>query len=841
LVRGEWRRYTNTLQFDDTNVTDDGTILDVLSVNVQENNERCPINYVTPPGVVREQLYNNNTIINQNEQSLSLRVSGDGLEAEDSRAVFKNVSLDMRQFKKLKMFLHAESLQNETTLGDDQMVGFIRFGNDFTDNFYQVEIPLKVTVPSRSSAANCSPLSAESVWPEDNQIDLSLALLTQLKIQAMSIDLSTLPLDGIYYQDEDELDQSAASKSNKLRIGIKGNPNFGLVRTLMVGVKNRETMQSIKGEVWFNELRLADMDNNGGMAAVLNVDTNFADFATVSATGRKSTIGFGSLEQGPNERSREDIQQYNFVTNMNLGKLLPAKWGINLPFNYAIGEEVITPQYDPFNQDIKLQQLLDNTADADVRENYRNRAVDYTKRSSINFIGVRKQRAAEQKQRIYDVENFTFSQSYNEVERHDYEIENYQDQQSSSSVDYAYTFQSKPIEPFKNSKLMKKNDYWKMLSDFNFNYLPSNITFSTNINRQFNTQQFRQIEDIEGIGLDPLYRRNFSFNYQYGFNYNLTKSLKFSYIASSSNIVKKYLNEDNEPIDDFSIWDSYLNVGDPNQHMQQLIVNYEIPINKIPLFSFVKANYSYTGDYNWQRTSNALSDIIIDGENYNLGNTVQNARSNNLNASFNMEMLYKYLGLTKTTQKFGSKPKVALPKPGEKIVNTNKQDANGSPFVDGLKGILTSVKNIQFNYTENSGTVLPGYTPGIGFFGSSKPTLGFIFGSQQDVRYEAAKKGWLTLYDNFNQNFTQVTNKTLKASANIDLFPDFKIDLNADRSYSENYSEQYDVSSDGTYNSLSPYSYGLFSISTVLIKTSFSASDENSSIAFSDFRKNRLT
>jgi cell surface protein SprA len=43
------------------------------------------------------------------------------------------------------MFLHAESLQNETVLRDDQMVGFIRFGNDFTQNFYQIEIPLKVT------------------------------------------------------------------------------------------------------------------------------------------------------------------------------------------------------------------------------------------------------------------------------------------------------------------------------------------------------------------------------------------------------------------------------------------------------------------------------------------------------------------------------------------------------------------------------------------------------------------------------------------------------------------------------------------------------------------------
>ncbi|WP_367772158.1 cell surface protein SprA [Flavobacterium sp. WC2421] len=839
LVRGEWRRYTNTLDFNDTNVADDGTDLDVLAVNVQENNDRCPVNYIIPPGVQREQLYNNNTIINQNEQSLSLRVSGNGLEPEDSRAVFKNVSIDMRQFKKLKMFLHAESLPNQTVLRDDQMIGFIRFGNDFTQNFYQIEIPLKVTTPSSTSGSNCSALSAEEVWPEDNNIDLTLALLTQLKIQAMSIDLSTLPLDGIYYQNEDELNPSLANKTNKLRLGIKGNPNFGLVRTLMVGVKSNETHQDIKGEVWFNELRLADMDNQGGMAAVLNVDTNLADFATISATGKKSTIGFGALEQGPNERSREDIEQYNIVTNLNLGKLLPVKWGINLPFNYAVGEETITPEYDPFNQDIKLKQLLDNTSDTADRNNITNRAIDYTKRTSINFIGVRKQRSPEQKQHVYDPENFTFSQSYNKVERHDFEIEDYIDQQVNTSVDYAYSFQPKPVEPFKKTEFMKKSSYWKLLSDFNFNYLPSNVSFNTNIIRQYNRQQFRQV-DVEGIGLDPLYRRNFSFNYQYGFNYNLTKSLKLSYTASSNNIVKNYLNQDNEPIDSFTIWDSYWNIGTPNQHMQQLVLNYEIPINKIPLFSFVKANYSYTGDYSWQRSSNALSQIEIGGVDYNLGNTVQNARSNTLNATFNMDMLYKYLGLTKNNAKVTSKPKASAPKPGEKVVNnTAKPVVQNNEFVDGLMGVLTSVKNIQVNYTENSGTVLPGYTPSVGFFGSSRPTLGFIFGSQDDVRYEAAKNGWLTNYQDFNQNFSQVSNKMFKSTANVDLFPDLKIDLNADRSYSENYSEQYDVTN-GEYNSRSPYTYGLFSISTVLIKTSFSASNEVSSVAFDDFRSNRL-
>ncbi|HJS01345.1 MAG TPA: cell surface protein SprA, partial [Flavobacterium sp.] len=595
-----------------------------------------------------------------------------------------------------------------------------------------------------------------------------------------------------------------------------------------------------KGEVWFNELRLADMDNQGGMAAVLNVDTNFADFATISATGKMSTVGFGTIEQGPNERSREDIQQYNIVTNFNLGKLLPNKWGINLPFNYSIGEETIKPEYDPFNQDIKLKQLLKETDDADVRANLKNRAIDYTKRTSINFIGVRKQRSAEQKPHVYDPENFTFSQSYNEVERHDYEIEDYLDQQASTSVDYAYTFDNKPVEPFKKTKFMKKSSYWKMLSDFNFNYLPSNITFNTNINRQYNRQQFRQVDNVPGLELDPLYRRNFGFNYNYGFNYNLTKALKFSYAASTNNLVKNYLDQDDQAIDSFSIWDSYWDIGDPNRHTQQIIVNYDIPINKIPLFSFVKANYTYTGDYSWQKSANSLSEILVDGTEYNLGNTVQNARTNTLNASFNMEMLYKYLGLTKSKTPVRRTPAVA-PKPGQKITSAQvKQQAQGNEFVNGLMGVLTSVKNIQINYNENSGTFLPGYLPSIGFLGSSRPSLGFIFGSQDDVRYEAAKNGWLTNFQEFSQNYTQVSNKVFKATANVDLFPDFKVDVTMDRSYSENYSEQYDVSADGTYNSRSPYNYGMFSISTVLIKTAFSKSDEFSSDAFDDFRNNRL-
>jgi cell surface protein SprA len=416
------------------------------------------------------------------------------------------------------------------------------------------------------------------------------------------------------------------------------------------------------------------------------------------------------------------------------------------------------------------------------------------------------------------------------------------DKQVNTTVDYAYTFQPKPFEPFKKTKFFKKSDYWKLLSDFNFNYLPTNISFSSNIIRQYNRQEFRQVE-VAGIGLDPLYRRNFLFNYQYGFNYNLTKSLKLNFTASSNNIVRNYLDENNVPDNTVTIWDDYWNVGDPNQHTQQLTVNYDLPINKIPLFSFVKSTYSYTGNYSWQKASNALSSVeAADGTLYNLGNTIQNSASNKLNTTFNMDGFYKYIGLAKRTKKAPqAAPKVA-PKPGQKVVNTQPQQntSDGNVFIEGLRGVLTSVKNIQINYTENKGTALPGYLPGLGFLGTSKPTLGFVFGSQDDVRFEAAKNGWLTNYPEFNQNFTQVTTKTLNFTANMDLFPDFKIDLNAERTFAENFSEQFDVSSGGQYNSRSPYSTGNFAISTVMLKTSFRNSDINESSAFNDFRGNRI-
>lgn len=142
--------------------------------------------------------------------------------------------------------------------------------------------------------------------PEANEINIDLEVLQRIK--SLGITNQTLADGTANFYDvvgSDLLpvpDQYGGYVTGQQRVAIKGNPNFGDVRTLMVGVKNGTQVVQC-GEVWFNELRLSELDNEGGWAAIVTVDTQLADFASVSATGRMSTAGFGSVSQGPSERS----------------------------------------------------------------------------------------------------------------------------------------------------------------------------------------------------------------------------------------------------------------------------------------------------------------------------------------------------------------------------------------------------------------------------------------------------------------------------------------------------------------------------------------------------------
>jgi len=847
LVRSDWRRYTLDLDNDPTNNSADAEF-NVGIIGVQENDG----DYVIPPGVRREELNNNNNIIRQNEQSLVLQACE--LEPEDSRGVFKNINVDMRQYKNLRMFLHAEAQEGQS-LAEGEMIAFIRMGNDFTQNFYQVEIPL---LPSDLAEGNIE----ERIWPSVNEINIPLEIFQQIK--SKGIFDQTLANDDPTFYDVvgGELNDIPVAEFSPLptgqqRVAIKGNPNYGDIRVLMVGVKNSgSTGTNSCGEVWFNELRMSDLEGQGGWAAVASMDTNIADFANISATGRRSTIGFGGIEQGPNERSLEDVQQYDIVTNVQLGQLLPKKWGVQIPFNYAQSEELVTPKFDQFYNDLTLDSRLDAATSSEEEDQIRTQSEDYTKRKSINFIGVRKQRTGDAKQRFYDVENLTFNYSYNKVEHRDFEIENALDQNVRAGVNYNYAFEPLKVEPFKKNDSLFTGKHWKILKDFNINLLPSSFSINTDINRQFSKQRFREVELAgNNIGIEELFRRNYTFDFQYAINYNLTDALSLNFTAANTNIVRNYFIDDRingrqDP--ELNVWDGFFDFGDPNFQTQQLQVNYELPIYKIPALSFLRATYAYNGAFQWQKGSDLNEGLELDGNTYNLGHSIQNSNTHNINSTLNMETLYKTLGLVRKGKQRGSrnrntgaKRRSATPDASD-TVKDDKVKKDPSKLSGGKKAyntvidIVTMVKRIQFGYTENNGTFLPGYLPTPGFIGTLRPTFGYTFGGQRDIRDLTARNGWLTTFPNFNQQYTEVKNTTLDYSVNVEPMRDLKIDLIGNRTYAENFTENFRVDDDLNYVHLTPNTFGNFNISTSLIKTAFSKSDENQSASFNDFRANRL-
>ncbi|WP_405380419.1 cell surface protein SprA [Maribacter sp. LLG6340-A2] len=837
LVRGDWRTYTKTLQDPDidNNPADDGTSLDVNTVNIEENSNRSPIPYVLPPGVVREQLNNNNTIIRQNEQSLSLLV--ENLEAQDARGVFKNLNIDIRQYEKLKMFMHAEKIvDSDYADTSTPLVGFLRMGTDFSQNYYQMELPLQFT-PFGAVADT-------EIWPEINELTIALSDLNKVKsLWITGGELNEMRFFEIDNGEVVPVDEFDVRTPGRVRIGIKGNPSLGSIRSIMVGVKNQDNLPA-RGEVWFNELRLAGLDNNGGWAAVASVDANIADFANVSATGSTSTSGFGSIDQMPNERAREDAISYDVVTNVNVGQLLPKQWGIQIPFNYGISEQVITPEFDPVYDDLKLNDLIDAAPDQETADEIREQAEDYTKRTSINVIGLRKDRGEEADANFYDIENFTFNYSYNETDHRDFEIAQLRDQSVNTGFVYNHSFEPVEVAPFAKKDSLFTGKYLQWLKDLNLNLLPSTIGVNSNINRQFNAQRFRDVreEGVDRLELPELQQRNYLFNWQYAINYNLTKSLRLNLTGSNNNIVRNYFNED-EPEDSFNridntlgLWDGFFDIGEPNRHSQQMQLNYEVPFAKIPALDFMNTQYTYTSNFDWQRGGDAIRQVV--GSDIN---TVQNANTHTITSSFTLQKFYDMIGLKKrSAPKAAAAGPIRRDKAGVPAEDQEKIKGKTSDFFNTVVDVVTMVKRLNLNYSENNGTVLPGYTQSVGFIGTARPSVGFIFGSQSDVRFEAARNGWLTSFPEFNEQFVQRTNKQLNITATAQPTRDITIDLVADRQYSNSYQENFNVV-DQEYNVQLGNTYGSFSISTMMIGTAFGKSDEFDSANFEQFKENRLT
>ena len=641
LVRGEWRQYKQNLQ---TSAGAETGTLEMSAVNVEENTERQPVAYVLPPGISRVQDPNQQQLTEDNEQALCLTVKN--LSQNESKAVYKNTNLDLRQYKRLQMFVHANHLvPNATQLEDNQLAVFIRLGSDYKSNYYEYLIPLKIT-PEGHYNWNV-PSDRPLVWPEENMLDIDLSVFTALKKARNKARAEGLASYTQLYSDYDP------DKPNN-RISIVGNPSLGEVKTMIIGVRNLSPALK-SGEVWVNELRLRDANNDGGWAASGAMNVQLSDLGSLNLTGRYVTDGFGGLEQTVMQRSTDTEKSYSVTANVELGKFFPDKAQVSAPLYYSYTKETISPKYNPLDTDMELDDALESAANRRERDSIESIAV--TKHITRNFslsnarVGIKNKRHP----MPYDPANFAFSYSHshrnNTGETTIYE----NDDQWRGSLNYTYTPVYKAWEPFKKSK--SKSKWMQLPKALGLNYLPQSISFNSELSRSYYELQERDLENTEDPNLPLTFSEQFLWNRDFQLRWDLTKNLHMNFqsathaeIEEPYTPINKDLYADHYQAWKDSVWQSVSHWGTPLDYQQTFTASYQLPLDKLPILDWTKMDVQYNATYSWLRGTE-----LDDGTS--LGNTIQNNRNVQLNGSFNLETLYNHIPfLKKTNERFKKQP-----------------------------------------------------------------------------------------------------------------------------------------------------------------------------------------
>jgi cell surface protein SprA len=819
LIRDQWRNFNYKLDTTGQYTslpTPSATSFNMTAVNIEQNSSRTPIPYVIPPGIQRQQqLSTNNVNILLNEQALSLQICN--LALGDARGVFKNTNLDLRRYGKLDMFIHAESSGAGDVLNDYDLYAVIRLGSDFINNFYEVKIPLRKT---KWFAA----LDTD-IWPDSNNLNLSLDRLIQLKVNRNN-NGST----NTYYKETDANGRSYA---------VFGNPNLGAVQAFFVGVQNAR-QPIICTEVWFDELRLLEINDQGGYAATGRVDLKLADLGTMYLSGSVRTVGFGTIDQHINERSLDNNTQLDAATNLELGRLLPKKAGISIPFYASISKSTSTPQYDPYDLDIKLKDKL-NAAPASQKDSIREQAIDATTIKTFNFTNVRKNNVTNKKLKIWSIENFDLSYSYTKSEHHSPIAE--EDDLTTYKGGLGYNFVGLPKywEPLKR-RIKSKSKWLSLIKDFNLNPVPSVITFRADINRQFGAYRSRNVGGPKGV-LPETYNKFFTFDRLYVLRWDITRSLNIDFSATN----RAWVDEDSGRLDKAGrkqMWKNFWKGGRTILYQQNANITYTLPTSKLPALDWTTVRAGYGASYQWTGASLLAK---------TLGNNLQNTQKKEVNSEFNFSKLYSKWKLLRGLEQSPSGA------PNQAFNNKKDTTKNNKPPQDNqqgyqLKGVLkavaklmTSLKTVTVNYSENSASSIYGYMDSTKALGmdlkSGEPGFGYVFGAQPDTAFvtRLARKGLMSTDTTFNFQNQASFNQLLNVTAQLEPVRDMNITLNWNKTFGKNYTELYkDTIGSGSFARLNPYTAGSFSVSFISIGTLFESFKPNEiSNTFKKFQEYR--
>lgn len=872
LIRGEWRRYLEDLTQPGESIQPDPnlTSFNIGAVNVEENDQRSPVKYEIPPGIVREidpsQTYQRQL----NEQSLVLDVCN--LQDGDARAAYKNVQFDVRTYKKMKMFVHAEEVLSTLPLKDQDLTLFVRLGTDFVDNYYEYELPLYET--------QWGSTLPEDIWPDENNVEIVFEDLLNLKTKrnALIEGGSTSVSYVIEYADADPA-------NSKRRIKVKGSPNLQGLRTIMVGVrnpgKNSNTTWPDDGLakcaiVWINELRLTDFVSEGGSAAVAQMQVQLADFANVSMSGNYSGINWGSVESRVQDRQRNERIGVDMNSTMQLGQFFGKRAGVSLPFFYGYSLGIINPEFDPYSPDVRLADY-----DAATRKEKARAGQDFTERKSFNFTNVRKELKAGAKPHFWRIANWSTNYAYSENMRRDFNTNYDRTKTWNGGLNYNYSFTAKPFEPFKNAKFAQKSKWFALLKDMNLYFTPKNISFSNDLLRSYNERQVRNnlVPDYE---FAPVYVKRFGWNRNFTLGYDLTKNLKATFSSANRSIFEEAdgrVDRKNDPLSYQIFMDSIRSqmstLGKTMDYSHNYSINYTLPLDKLPLTDWVTANFKYGGSYNWQRAPLGQSEF---------GNTIQNNRTVNMTAQANFTNLYNKVPYLKKVNADGKggrgmvggkdvggrvtgaqtnanqtqkKDELKPPKPIEEMTPKEKRkwerekkrkerkDKREEAFkkrgnkVHPVAGffarLLMTLRNVSGTYALTDGTMLPGYNQEAGLLGMNTfdPTLGaFAFGQQRydlwgretgyNIASSASTSGWLVQNQDLNRQYTMTHSQNLNLRASLEPLKDMTIELTATRTFGNN-SNEFFRWNDATqqYESQSRVETGTLTYTNVTIGSAF--------------------
>ena len=880
LVRNTWRKYDQVILENGETLPDDNTSNDffnVSAVSIEENSNRIPIPYVLPPGIERVVVTNATTSIAQNERSLAVQVGG--LKDGESKGVFKRIDMDMRHFGEMRMFVHAETLSGSAAdnaslrnncdeLEDYELNAFIRFGDDFKNNYYEYEIPLKVTQLYSPNDDGSSPYSREAIWPNEMLIKLQ--------------DLVDTKLMRNFDSEAGKNKQAAFSRYvyraaglDSAKVTVVGSPDLGRVKQALLGVRNPKINAYTKGkaeedgmpkcaEVWFNELRLSDFDEKAGWAGLARADIKLADLGSVTVSGNIHTPGFGTLEQRVVERYIDNYYDYDVSGNLELGRFFGDNSGIRIPMYAGYSQQVSTPEYDPYDTDILTSTNMDS-----IRSNFEHIAPDTTKNArkqrqtatttkSINFTNVRKERTnAKGKPKIYDVSNWAATYAYTEIDSRDPIIESDNEKKHHGSLGYTYSPSPVYWEPFKNIK--SKSLYLQLIKDFNFNIIPSSISFRNDIDREVGILKLRPLS-VGEVALPPLYDKSFIWNRNYGFRYNPTRSISFDYSANNRAVI----DEPQQPEDLLpgttmrdTIWSNIKRLGRTQLYNQSANLSYNLPLDKFPLLAWTQIRTRYGAEYSWLGNPIEMADT--------LGNVIENRQNIQINGEFNLTKIYNSIPALKKLDR-PNRSRKKTPKKQDKNKDPKSKDKNKdkdakkatrppnkmNPIVKGILRPLLSLRRISVTYSQNNSTSVPGFmkTPRyLGMHwnnGTPEPGMDFLFGHQPKLRgwlESAADNDWLSTNAFLNNQVRQSKGNTLTVRANLEPWNDLKIDLNMNLNHTQNHTEFYKIDTTGGYNDyehLSKIDIGSYSVSYFMLPTLYAPIDtQNIPVTFREFEKNR--